>query len=44
MFVEINGMETFTLFDSGSSADTISPDFAQVCEAQIHTLDKPVLL
>ena len=43
-FVEINGMEAFTLFDSGSSADTISPDFAQVSNTRIHTLDRPVPL
>ena len=44
VFVEINGMEAFTLFDSGSSADTISPDFAQVSDTRIYTLDKPVPL
>ena len=43
-YVEINGMEAFTLFDSGSSADAISPDFAQVSNTRIHTLDKPVPL
>ena len=43
-YVEINGMEAFTLFDSGSSADVISPDFARVSETRIHTLDKPVPL
>jgi hypothetical protein len=43
-FVEINGMEAFTLFDSGSSADAISPDFAQVSDARVHTLERPVPL
>ena len=43
-YVEINGMEAFTLFDSGSSADTISPDFAQVSDTRIHTLEKPIPL
>jgi hypothetical protein len=43
-YVEINGMEAFTLFDSGSSADAISPDFAQVSDTRIYTLDKPILL
>ena len=37
-------MEAFTLFDSGSSAGTISPDFAQVSDTRIHTLDKPIPL
>jgi len=43
-FVTINGMEAFTLFDSGSSADAISPDFVQVSDTRIHTLDKPIPL
>jgi hypothetical protein len=43
-FVDINGMEAFALFDSGSSADVISPDFAQVSDARVHTLEKPVPL
>ena len=43
-YVEINGMDAFTLFDSGSSADTISPDFARVGDVRVHTLDKPVPL
>ena len=43
-FVTINGMEAFALFDSGSSADTVSPDFAQVSDMRIHTLEKPVPL
>ena len=44
MYVMINGMEAFTLFDSGSSADTISPDFVQVSDMRINTLEKPILL
>ena len=43
-YVEINGMDAFTLFDSGSSADTISPDFVRVGDVRIHTLDKLVPL
>ncbi|KAF9780820.1 hypothetical protein BJ322DRAFT_1010812 [Thelephora terrestris] len=43
-YVNINGMEAFTLFDSGSSTDAISPDFARVSNTRIHTLDKPVPL
>ena len=43
-FVEINGMEAFTLFDSGSSADAVSPDFAQVSDVRVHTLERPVPL
>ncbi|KAJ3979280.1 hypothetical protein F5890DRAFT_1558940 [Lentinula detonsa] len=29
-FIEINGVKAFALFDSGSTADAISPDFARV--------------
>jgi len=43
-YVVINGMEAFALFDSGSSADTISPDFAQVSDTRIHTLERAVPL
>ena len=43
-YVEINGMEALTLFDSGSSTDMISPDFAQVSDTRVYTLDKPVPL
>ena len=43
-YVVINGTETFTLFDSGSSVDAISPNFAQASNTRVHTLDKPVPL
>ena len=43
-YVEINGVAAFTLFDSGSSADVVSPDFAQVSDTRIHQLDNPVPL
>ena len=43
-YVEINGMGAFALFDSGSSADVISPDFAQVSNAHVYALDKPIPL
>ena len=43
-FVEINGMEAFALLDSGSSTDAVSPDFAQVSDMRIHTLDNPIPL
>ena len=43
-FIRINGMDAFTLFDSGSSADAVSPDFVQVSDARVHTLERPVPL
>ena len=43
-YVEINGMEALTLFDSGSSTDMISPDFAQVSDTRIYALDKAIPL
>ena len=43
-YVVVNGIEAFTLFDSGSSADVISPDFAHVSDARVYALDRPVPL
>ena len=43
-YVKTNGMEALTLFDSGSSTDVISPDFAQVSDTRVYTLDKAVPL
>jgi len=37
-------MDAFALFDSGSSTDLVSPDFARVNDVRIHTLDRPVPL
>lgn len=42
--VEINGIPAYALFDSGSSADVMSPDFARVSEARLFKLDRPVTL
>ncbi|KAJ3757378.1 hypothetical protein EV360DRAFT_46142 [Lentinula raphanica] len=43
-FVEINGVQAFTLFDSGSTADAISPDYAKVAKINVFQLDNPVTL
>ena len=43
-YVKINGMEALTLFDSGSSTDVVSLDFAQVSDTRVYTLDKLILL
>lgn len=42
--VEINGISAYALFDSGSSADVMSPDFARVSECRLFKLDRPVTL
>ncbi|KAJ3998441.1 hypothetical protein F5050DRAFT_1805978 [Lentinula boryana] len=34
-FIEINGVKAFALFDSGSTANAISPDFARVAHLQM---------
>ncbi|KAJ3776556.1 hypothetical protein FB446DRAFT_700669 [Lentinula raphanica] len=43
-FVEINGFQALTLFDSGSTADAISPDYAKVARMKVFQLDNPVTL
>ncbi|KAF9256132.1 hypothetical protein L218DRAFT_882511, partial [Marasmius fiardii PR-910] len=43
-FIEINGVKAFTLFDSGSTADAISPDFARVAKLPVFQLENPVTL
>ncbi|KAK1218159.1 hypothetical protein PQX77_019162 [Marasmius sp. AFHP31] len=43
-FIEINGVRAFVLFDSGSTADAISPDFARVVKLPIFQLENPVTL
>ncbi|KAJ3769949.1 hypothetical protein FB446DRAFT_705805 [Lentinula raphanica] len=43
-FVEINGVMAFVLFDSGSTADAISPDFAQISHIKPFQLENPVTL
>jgi hypothetical protein len=43
-FVEFNGIKAFALFDSGSIADAISPDFARNAKLRIYQLENPVTL
>lgn len=42
--VEINGVKAFTLFDSGSTTDSITPEFAFATKAKQITLDEQVVL
>ncbi|KAF9261869.1 hypothetical protein L218DRAFT_868850, partial [Marasmius fiardii PR-910] len=41
-WIELNGVKAFTLFDSGSMADTVSPDFTRAAKMQIYRLENPV--
>ncbi|KAF9258712.1 hypothetical protein L218DRAFT_822596, partial [Marasmius fiardii PR-910] len=43
-FIEINKIHAFVLFDSGSTADAISPDFARLAKLKICQLENPVTL
>ncbi|KAL0068897.1 hypothetical protein AAF712_003890 [Marasmius tenuissimus] len=43
-FIKINGLKAFALFDSGSMADAISPDFARIAKLPVFQLENPVTL
>ena len=43
-YVKINSVKVYTLFDSGSTMDAVSPDFTQIAQLSIKELDKPVTL
>jgi hypothetical protein len=43
-YITINGVKAYTLFDSGSTIDTVSPDFARVSNVPIQRLEKPATL
>ncbi|KAF5381119.1 hypothetical protein D9615_003859 [Tricholomella constricta] len=42
--VEINGLKAFTLFDSGCTAEAVSPEFARVANMKVHQLKEVVPL
>ncbi|KAF5378265.1 hypothetical protein D9615_008695 [Tricholomella constricta] len=42
--VEINGLKAFTLFDSGCTAEAVSPEFAKVAKMKVHQLEEVVPL
>ncbi|KAI0737519.1 hypothetical protein C8Q80DRAFT_1125296 [Daedaleopsis nitida] len=44
MLMRVNGLEALVLLDSGSTGDSISPDFARVCGATILELENPATL
>ncbi|KAF9251453.1 hypothetical protein L218DRAFT_805278, partial [Marasmius fiardii PR-910] len=41
-WIELNGIKAFALFDSGSMADAISPDFTRAAKMKIFRLENPV--
>ncbi|KAF9257902.1 hypothetical protein L218DRAFT_814171, partial [Marasmius fiardii PR-910] len=43
-FIEIGNIKAFTLFDSGSTADAISPDLARHAKIRVFQLENPVTL
>ena len=43
-YISINGIREYTLFNSGSTMDAVSPDLARVAELPLLALDKPVTL
>ncbi|KII83085.1 hypothetical protein PLICRDRAFT_119860, partial [Plicaturopsis crispa FD-325 SS-3] len=43
-YVNINGCKAYALFDSGSTADTISPDFTRVARMETFVLNNPATL
>jgi hypothetical protein len=38
----INGLDAVVMFDTGSTSDAVSPEFAQVANMKIHWLDVPM--
>src|ERR1700677_4621622 len=43
-YIKINGVKVYMLFDSGSTMDTVSPDFTRIVQLSMKELDKPVTL
>ena len=43
-YITINEIRAYTLFDSGSTTDAVSPDLARVAELSLLALGKPVTL
>ncbi|KAF7311776.1 Transposon Tf2-12 polyprotein [Mycena indigotica] len=43
-FVNINGQQAFTLFDSGCTTEAISPDFARIARVEVFPIQSPVVL
>src|SRR5215510_3666890 len=44
VFISINGIKALVLFDTGSTTDAVSNDFARVAQLPLYTLEKPITL
>lgn len=42
LLVEINGLKAYTLFDSGSTGEALSPHFTVATGLKVHSLEKGV--
>ena len=42
MLIDIGGVKAYTMLDSGSTSDSLSPDFTQVAGLKVHTLARPL--
>lgn len=42
LLVEINGLKAYTLFDSGSTGEVLSPHFTVAAGLKVHSLEKGV--
>src|SRR5260370_12366865 len=42
--INIRGVNTFTLFDSGAEMDALSPDFVRACNLPLLELPNPMVL
>jgi hypothetical protein len=38
----INGLDAVVMFDTGSTSDAVSPEFTQIVNMKIHSLDEPM--
>ncbi|KAH9939210.1 hypothetical protein B0H21DRAFT_757010 [Amylocystis lapponica] len=43
-YITVNGLQALVLFDSGSTTDSVSPDFARVAGLSVFELENPVIL
>lgn len=43
-YIELNGNKAYALFDSGSTTDSVTPDFTRVADLPVYTLKDPVTL
>lgn len=42
--MKVNGLDALVLMDSGSTGDSISPEFARICGASTYELENPATL